>query len=316
MKNLKKLTKTVTAVILGAALLTGCGSKENVKTANAQAPAENQNAAGSTASAESPSLEAASLEEEKNEEAGVTEPVTVKLGVVGENNEQWEPVIEALAKENITLELVKFADYSLPNQALADGEIDLNAFQHYAYLNNEIADKGLDLTVIGETIIAPLGLYSDKISDVSELKEGDKIAIPSDATNGGRALKVLEAAGVIKVDPKAGYTPVLSDITDNPLNLEFIEVEAANTPSLLPDVAAAIINGGHAVDNGLFPEEDAIYLETVQEGSDNPYINIVVARTADKDNEIYKRVVEEYRTEAVAKVIEEVYKGAYIPTWE
>lgn len=256
MKNLKKLTKTVTAVILGAALLTGCGSKENVKTANAQAPAENQNAAGSTASAESPSLEAASLEEEKNEEAGVTEPVTVKLGVVGENNEQWEP------------------------------------------------------------IIAPLGLYSDKISDVSELKEGDKIAIPSDATNGGRALKVLEAAGVIKVDPKAGYTPVLSDITDNPLNLEFIEVEAANTPSLLLDVAAAIINGGHAVDNGLFPEEDAIYLETVQEGSDNPYINIVVARTADKDNGIYKRVVEEYRTEAVAKVIEEVYKGAYIPTWE
>ncbi|MDE6608125.1 MAG: MetQ/NlpA family ABC transporter substrate-binding protein [Lachnospiraceae bacterium] len=316
MKNLKKLTKTVTAVILGAALLTGCGSKEDVKTANAQVPAENRNAAVTTASAENSSLEAASLEEGKSEGAGVTEPVTVKLGVVGENNEQWEPVIEALAKENITLELVKFSDYSLPNQALADGEIDLNSFQHYAYLNNEIADKGLDLTVIGETIIAPLGLYSDKISDVSELKEGDKIAIPSDATNGGRALKVLEAAGVITVDQEAGYTPVLSDITDNPLNLEFIEVEAANTPSLLPDVAAAIINGGHAVDNGLFPEEDAVYLETVQEGSDNPYINIVVARTADKDNGIYKRVVEEYRTEAVAKVIEEVYKGAYIPTWE
>lgn len=291
MKNLKKLTKTVTAVILGAALLTGCGSKADVKTANAQTPVESENTA-------------------------LSEPVTVKLGVVGENNEQWEPVIEALAEDNITLELVKFADYSLPNQALADGEIDLNAFQHYAYLNNEIADKGLDLTVIGETIIAPLGLYSDKIKDVSELKEGDKIAIPSDATNGGRALKVLEAAGVITVDPEAGYTPVLSDITDNPLNLEFIEVEAANTPSLLPDVAAAIINGGHAVDNGLFPEEDAIYLETVQEGSDNPYINIIVARTADKDNEIYKRIVEEYRTGAVAKVIEEVYKGAYIPTWK
>lgn len=305
MKNLKKLTKTVTAVILGAALLTGCGSKADVKTANAQT------------SAESSSLEEGKSEEtETSTDTFPTEPVTVKLGVVGENNEQWEPVIEALAKENITLELVKFADYSLPNQALADGEIDLNAFQHYAYLNNEIADKGLDLTVIGETIIAPLGLYSDKIKDVSELKEGDKIAIPSDATNGGRALKVLEAAGVITVDPEAGYTPVLSDITDNPLNLEFIEVEAANTPSLLPDVAAAIINGGHAVDNGLFPEEDAIYLETVQEGSDNPYINIIVARTADKDNEIYKRIVEEYRTGAVAKVIEEVYKGAYIPTWK
>ena len=86
--------------------------------------------------------------------------------------------------------------------------------------------------------------------------------------------------------------------------------------SLLPDVAAAIINGGHAVDNGLFPQQDAIYLETVQEGSDNPYINIIVARTADKDNEIYKKVVDEYRTDAVAKVIEEAYKGAYIPTWK
>lgn len=315
MKDLKKLTKTVTAVILGAVLLTGCGSKTDIKTANAQAPAESENAAEAE---NQTSVEGSSLEEGKSEETdtALSEPVTVKLGVVGENNEQWEPVIEALAEDNITLELVKFADYSLPNQALADGEIDLNAFQHYAYLNNEIADKGLDLTVIGETIIAPLGLYSDKIKDVSELKEGDKIAIPSDATNGGRALKVLEAAGVITVDPEAGYTPVLSDITDNPLNLEFIEVEAANTPSLLPDVAAAIINGGHAVDNGLFPEEDAIYLETVQEGSDNPYINIIVARTADKDNEIYKRIVEEYRTGAVAKVIEEVYKGAYIPTWK
>jgi len=327
MKKLTKLTKVTTAIILGAALLTGCGSKTDVRSADAKTTSESQAAGNRELTEDQASAENAAAQEANEEEVQATEgenapdkplsePVTVKLGVVGENNEQWEPVIEALAKENITLELVKFSDYSLPNQALADGEIDLNAFQHYAYLNNEIADKGLDLTAIGETIIAPLGLYSDKIQDVSELKDGDTIAIPSDATNGGRALKVLEAAGLVTVDPAAGYTPVLSDITDNPLHLEFIEVEAANTPSLLPDVAAAIINGGHAVDNGLFPEEDAIYLETVQEGSDNPYINIVVARTVDKDNEIYKRVVEEYRTETVAKVIEEVYKGAYIPTWE
>lgn len=303
MRKIKKLTAILATAVLEATLLTGCGAKEENAAGTAsqvtQATETNTEVSGS---------EAASTE--------AAEPVVVKLGVVGENNEQWTPVIEALAEENITLELVKFSDYSLPNQALADGEIDLNAFQHYAYLNNEIADKGLALTVIGETIIAPLGLYSDKITDVSELKDGDQIAIPSDATNGGRSLKVLETAGLIKVDPEAGYTPTLKDITENPLNLEFIEVEAANTPSLLPDVAAAIINGGHAVDNGLFPQEDAIYLETVQEGSDNPYINIIVARTEDKDNEVYKKVVETYRTEPVAKVIEEVYKGAYIPTWE
>lgn len=240
----------------------------------------------------------------------------VKIGVVGENNEQWQPVINNLAKEGITVELVKFSEYSLPNQALADGEIDLNAFQHYAFLNKEIEDKDLDLTVIGETIIAPLGIYSDKIKDISELKDGDKVAIPSDATNGGRSLKLFESAGLIKVNPDAGYLPTLSDITENPLNLEFYEVEAAQTPSLLPDVAAAIINGGHAIDAGLFPLEDAIYLETVKEGEENPYINIIVARTKDKDNELYKKVVDAYHTDEVAKVVEETYKGSYLPTWK
>ncbi|NLK74062.1 MAG: MetQ/NlpA family ABC transporter substrate-binding protein [Clostridiales bacterium] len=241
--------------------------------------------------------------------------VNIKIGVVGENNEQWKPVINTLAKEGINIELVKFADYSLPNQALADREIDLNAFQHYAYLNNEIADKGLKLSVIGETIIAPLGLYSKKVNDVSEIEKDATIAIPSDATNGGRALKVLEAAGLITVDPEVGYTPTITDIIDNPLNIQFYEVEAANTPSLLADVTAAIINGGHAVDNGLNPQRDSIYLEEVSEDSENPYINIIVARTEDKDNEHYQRVVEAFRTEEVAQVIEEAYQGAYIPTW-
>ena len=278
MKKVKRLICIAALTVLGITLLAGCGDGDKAASSSA-------------------------------------DTVTVKLGVVGENNEQWEPVIEALAEENIKLELVKFSDYSLPNQSLADGEIDINAFQHYSYLNNEITDKGLDLTVIGETIIAPLGLYADKITDISELKDGDKIAIPSDATNGGRSLKVLESAGLIKVNPDAGFLPTLADITENPLNLEFIEIEAANTASLLPDVAAAIINGGHAVDNGLFPQKDAIYLETVTEGDDNPYINIIVARTEDKDNAVYQKVVEAYRTEAVAKVIEDAYKGAYIPTW-
>ena len=290
MKNIKKLIGLLLVITLVLSIV-GCSSN------NAQTPT-------------------AGTPEASTSEPAKAEPVTIKLGVVGENNEQWEPVIAALAKENITLELVKFADYTLPNQALADGEIDLNAFQHYAYLNNEVKDKGLKLTAIGETIIAPLGLYSKKVKSVSELKAGDKIAIPNDATNGGRSLKVLEAAGLIKVNPEAGYVPTLSDITENPLKLEFYEVEAAQTASLLPDVAAAIINGGHAVDAGYSPQTDAIYLETVAKGSDNPYINIVVARTADKDNAVYKKVVDTFRTDAVAEVIKTAYKGAYIPAWQ
>lgn len=243
------------------------------------------------------------------------EQTVVKLGVVGENNEQWQPVIDALAEEGVTLELVKFADYTTPNRALADGEIDLNAFQHIAFLESDIEANGYDLTPIGDTILAPLGVYSDKIDSLDELQDGDTIAIPNDATNGGRSLKVLEAAGVITVDPEAGYTPVLSDIIDNPKNIQFYEVEAANTASLLPDVAAAIINGGHAVDNGLNPAEDSIYLETQSEGGDNPYVNIIVARTEDADNELYQHIVELFQTDEVAEVINTVYAGAYIPAF-
>ena len=138
-----------------------------------------------------------------SETTGDGKQTTVRLGVVGENNEQWTPVINRLAEEGITLELVKFADYTLPNQALADGEIDLNSFQHYAYLNNEIKDKGLDLTVIGETVIAPLGVYSERIDSLDQLKEGDQIAIPNDATNEGAGSEASGNSGAYK-DGSAG----------------------------------------------------------------------------------------------------------------
>ena len=126
----------------------------------------------------------------------------------------------------------------------------------------------------------------------------------------------LETTGLIAVDPEAGYLPEVSDITENKLNLEFVEVEAAQTAGLLPDVAAAFINGGHAVDNGYFPAKDAILIETVAEGSDNPYVNILVARTADKDNPLYQRILEVYHTDEVAEIFATAYKGAYLPAWK
>ena len=129
-------------------------------------------------------------------------------------------------------------------------------------------------------------------------------------------MKLLESAGLIKVNEDAGYTPTLSDITENTKNIEFVEVEAGQTARLLPDLDASVINGGHAIDAGLNCKEDAIYTETVEEGSDNPYINVIVANTADKDNETYKKLVDEYRTEEIANLIDEVYQGAYVPTWK
>ena len=248
-------------------------------------------------------------------ETAAPEITVVTVGVVGANNDQWITVNELLAKENIEVKIVEFGEYKLPNDALNAGEIDLNAFQHKAYLNKEIADFGYDVAVLGDTIIAPLSLYSEKIQAVSELKEGDKIAVPSDPTNEGRCFKILEAQGVLKVDPAAGYMPELKDITENPLNLEFVEVEAANTASLLPDVAGSFINGAHASDHGLTPE-DAICTETVEPGSDNPYINIIACRTADKDNKVYNKVLAAYQSAETAQAIKDIYKGLYIPAFQ
>lgn len=133
----------------------------------------------------------------------------VKIGVTGSESEVWNYIKDELAKEDITLEIVSFSDYTRPNLALADGEIDINAFQHYAFFENFIEEHNLDLTAIGETVIAPLGIYSNKIDDVSEIKVGDKISIPNDATNGGRALILLQTAGLIKIDESAGLLPHL-----------------------------------------------------------------------------------------------------------
>ena len=289
--------KNIIALALSAALtlaLTACGG-ETVTTPDPEVskPAQETAPVGTTAA----------------------EITVVTVGVVGANNDQWITVNELLAKENIEVKIVEFGEYKLPNDALNAGEIDLNAFQHKAYLNKEIADFGYDVAVLGDTIIAPLSLYSEKIQAVSELKEGDKIAVPSDPTNEGRCFKILEAQGVLKVDPAAGYMPEIKDITENPLNLEFVEVEAANTYSLLPDVAAAFINGAHASDHDLTPE-DAICTETVEPGSDNPYINIIACRTADLENETYLKVLAAYQSAETAQAIEDIYHGLYIPAFQ
>ena len=242
--------------------------------------------------------------------------IVVRVGFNSGVEEIWNKIDELLDPEGIDIEQVIFTDYTICNQALADGELDMNSFQHYAFFYNQCEQLGLDLVAIGETLIAPLGLYSQKIKSLDELKEGDIIAIPSDVTNGGRALKVLEEAGLITVDPEAGYTPEEADIIDNPLNLEFLAVEAANTPSLLPDVTISVINGSHATSYGLIPSEDAIYMEGAGVGGGNPYVNILVTRPEDAENEAYLKVLAAYQTDDVAQVIEETYKGSFIPAWQ
>lgn len=241
---------------------------------------------------------------------------TVRLGVVGENNEPWEYVKEQLVEEGIDLEIIPFSDYQTPNVALADGDLELNSFQTEIFLDTFIEDTDSDLTAIADTTLNPLGIYSEEIEDIAEFKEGDTITIPNDASNEGRALILLQTAGLIEVDPEKGNFPSVDDITSNPLNLEITPVNSNQTARSLTDVTAAAINVGMAVDAGYIPSQDAIYLESAEGEDTAPYINVIVARSEDVDNELFQKIVDAYQTDGTAEVIKESSEGSQIPVWE
>ena len=244
----------------------------------------------------------------------------IKVGVVGEYNAQWDTVNQNLAADKLKVELVKYSDYATPNRALSDKDIDLNAFQHKAFLANDTARNGYKITAIGDTILAPLCIFNNKskIQKIEDIKDGDKIAIPADLTNGGRALKLLEAAGLIEIDPAKGYVPNKTDITKYNVKIEIVEAESGVLANLLPDVAAAVINGGNAFTAKLDPTKDAIFSEDVNPKT-NPYlgklVNIIVARDADVKNADYLKVVKAYQSQNTAQTIKDAYKGAFIPVW-
>ena len=285
--KLKKLFALTLAAASLTLALTGCGSKTD----------DNADANNDAQSSDQP-----------------TETVTVKLGVVGGIYEDlWAPAKAALADEGIDLEIVQFSDYVTPNNALANGDIDLNAFQHRIYLQSEIDNYGYEIQNIGNTFIIPLNLYSQKVSSVDELKDGDVIAIPDDLTNGGRALKVLEAAGIIELDPNAAFNPTLDDITKYNVNVTIEELKANTIPSVLPDVAAAVVNGNYALDFGLKTDE-AIYKDSVLDVEE--YWNLIAARTADVEDPdtaaVYDKVVKAFQSSATEDVFNNTFGGYFI----
>lgn len=242
----------------------------------------------------------------------------VKVGVIGDSNNPIQEVVQENLGDEIQLELVSFTDGVYTNSALAEGDLDITAFQHNAFLEQEVADKGYDFAVIADTYISPMNIYSDHISDISELQEGDTILIPNNVTNRGRALIVLDRAGLIKVDPEKGHLPEITDIIDNPLNLNIVESDPAIIPQALEDVAAGITNSDLAMDFGLDPVNDSIFALEIDPESEDliPYINIIVARTGDKDNEDYQKVVEAYQQQNVADFIVEHYGNSIVPVFE
>lgn len=240
----------------------------------------------------------------------------VRIGVSGTSDEKiWQHIIDEFKEKKVDIQLVVFSDFTQPNAALANKEIELNAFQHHKYLNSEIKKHGYQLTPIGNTLLSALNLYSKNIHAVAEIKNGDKIALPNDTVNFGRSLNVLQAAGLIKLKATAGITPELEDIEENPLNLKLVQVDASQTASLLPDVAAAIINGQYSADAGLNPEKDAIFKDAVEYYKTDDFINVIAARTEDKDDPLYQEIVKAYQSEKTAEVYKTEFHGLYIPAW-
>lgn len=248
----------------------------------------------------------------KDKAASGKESVTVKLGISGTDTRQWDYVAKKAKKEGINIEIVKFSDYVAPNTALAEGELDANAFQTVAYFDVFIKEHKLDLVPIATTVLAPMGIYSDKYKDVKDIPDGAKIAVPNDASNQGRALLLLQEAGLIKLPKDFDPNGSLDQVKENPKNIKFVPVVPAQTPRVLPDVAASVINNGVANDAGLKPLKDAIFHESE---TATPYINIIAVNKKDKNNKTLKRIAELFQEEDTAKFIEKEYDGNLIPTF-
>lgn len=215
-----------------------------------------------------------------------------------------------LQKEGVDLVLIEFSDYVQPNLALADKDLDANFFQHKPYLESFAGERKLKLVSAGAVHIEPMGVYSSKYKNL-DLKKGSKIGIPNDPTNGGRALKVLEAAGLLKMDPKVGIKGTPLDIIENPKNIRIVEVEAASLPRALVDLDAAVINSNFALSGNLNPVKDSL----VMEQKDSPYANIVAVRQGDESKESIQKLMKVLRSEGTRKFIMDKYQGAVVPAF-
>jgi D-methionine transport system substrate-binding protein len=237
---------------------------------------------------------------------------TIKIGVTpGPHAQIMEKVKELAAPKGLDIEILEFSDYVVPNQALADGDLNANSFQHQPYLDNQVKDRGYDLVSIATSVNFPMGVYSQKVKAITELAEGAQVAVPNDPTNGGRALLLLADLGLFKLDPAAGLKPTPLDITENPKNIKIAELDAAQLPRSLADVDAAVINTNYALEGGLDPQKDAI----AKEAAKSPYVNVIAVRGADKDAAWAKTLVETYHSPEVKAFVTETFKGAVIPSW-
>lgn len=239
---------------------------------------------------------------------------TVRVGIMsGEDEDVWRTVAANAAKQGITVKITTFADYTQPNEALAQHDLDANSFQHKPYLDAQIQARHYDIVPVGFTYVQPIGLYSRKVKSVAELPQNAAIGVPNDPSNEGRALLLLQANGVIKLRDKVGLLPTARDIASNPKHVQIKELDAGIVGRAIGDLDAAVVNTDWAIKAGIKIPQERIAQESVP---GNPYRNFIAVNAKDAKAPWVKTVVDSYQQADVASTILKVYHGATLPAWD
>ncbi|GAA4892498.1 methionine ABC transporter substrate-binding lipoprotein MetQ [Ferrimonas pelagia] len=244
---------------------------------------------------------------------GTADTDTLKLGAMAGPEAQVAEVAAQIAKDKfgLNVQIVPFTDYVTPNAALDDGSIDINAFQHTPYLEGQVEARGYDLVAVANTFVYPIAAYSNSIKSLDELADGAKVALPNDPTNLGRSLVLLEQQGLLTLKEGAGINATPRDVVSNPKDLQLLELEAAQLPRALQDVSFAVINNTFAGQAGLTLEENGLFVES----KESPYVNLIVARNSNKDDERIAQFITAYQSDAVYTKALELFDGNIVKGW-
>ena len=318
--------RSVVSATLLALLLSACGAAQTpaATTAPTQAPAAAADTA-TTAATEAPAAtdtvaattavtETAATTETVSTTAAVTDVIKLKVGVSPvPHGEILKFVKDNLAAQaGLDIEIVEFSDYVQPNLALKDGQLAANYFQHVPYMEDFGKEHNIDLVAVAKVHIEPLGIYSKKIKSLNDVPANAIVAIPNDATNSGRALRLLAANGLITLKDTAGIGATVQDISANPKQLQIKELEAAQLPRSLDDTTLSVINGNYAIGIGLNPSKDALALE---KGTDNPYANVLTVLKGHENDAGIQKLAKLLTSPEVKKFIEEKYQGSVLPAF-
>ena len=301
---MRKNVAILAAALLAASALTACGGQTTETTAADTSAAETTAAEGE---------ETAAAEEKSSEAAATGELETVTVGASpAPHAEILEAAKDAMAAKGYDLEIVEYVDYVQPNLALESGDLDANYFQHITYLEDFNAERGTHLVSAGSIHYEPFGIYAGKTASLEELADGAQVAVPNDATNEARALLLLEAQGLIKLQDGAGLAATKNDIVENPKNLDIVEIEAAQIPRSLSSVDVAVINGNYALDAGL-SVADALAVEASDSEAAEKYANVVAVQEGHENDPAIQALVEVLKSDEIKDFIETTYAGAVVP---